>query len=284
MNVETLRTWQFDDVKRSYGEQDAMLYALGLGLGAHVTDPDELRFVTEKNLRTLPTMAAVVAKMEIRKCLVAADVDVVEAFHGEQRSVFDHPLPACGNVLGRGRLVGIWDKGAGRGSLVEFEQEVFDADSGKRVACLRNLTFLRRDGGYGGDETEPPHMDPLPDTEPETVVDYPTLPQTALIYRLSGDHNPLHSDPAVARQAGFPRPIMHGYCTYGMAGWVIIRAYLDGNPDRLASLDCRFSAPVLPGETLRVEMWRVEDGIRYRVRALERDVIAITNGRAGVRG
>jgi acyl dehydratase len=127
-------------------------------------------------------------------------------------------------------------------------------------------------------------MPPLPDGAPDMVVDYPTLPQAALIYRLSGDLNPLHSDPAVARQAGFARPILHGYCTYAIAGWVIIRTFLDCNPDRLAALDGRFSAPVFPGETLRVEMWKAAEGVRFRVRVLERDVIAMTNGVARTRG
>jgi len=284
MDLNTLRGWQFEDVQRTYSERDTMLYALGLGLGSNTTDPDELRFVTEKNLRTLPMMTAVVAKAELRKALVAGHIDVVEAYHGEQRSVFDRPLPPAGVVIGRGRFTGIWDKGPGRGTVIENEQEVFNAESGERIACLRSLTFCRRDGGHGGDATETPRTLPLPATPPDTVVDYPTVPQAALIYRLSGDLNPLHSDPAVARQAGFPRPILHGYCTYGIAGWVIIKTYCDSNPDRLAALDARFSAPVFPGETLRVEMWRAAEGVRYRVRALERDLVAVTNGLARIRG
>lgn len=284
MKLDRLRDWVFEDVDRHYDERDTMLYALGLGLGANFTDPDELRFVTEKNLRTLPMMAAVVAKMEIRKCLVGAEVDVVEAYHGEQRSVFERPLPPSGHAVGRGRITGIWDKGRERGTLVEFEQQVFNQETGERIATLRNMTFLRRDGGQGGDAGDPPRFDALPDAPPDAVVDYPTLPQAALIYRLSGDRNPLHSDPAVARQAGLNAPILHGYCTYGMAGWAIIRTWLDSDSDRLASLDCRFSAPVYPGETLRIEMWRAADAIRYRVRVVERDVVAITNGRATLRG
>jgi len=284
MKLEILRGWKFEDIRRTYGDQETILYALGIGLGREYTDPDELRFVTERDLWALPTMNAVVAKLELRKCLLAAEIDTVEAFHGEQRSLFDRALPGSGTVVGRGRFLGVWDKGPGRGALIETEQEVFDALTGERYCRLRSLTFCRRDGGFGGDSTSPPRLEPVPTSEPDSIFDFPTAPQAALIYRLSGDRNPLHSDPEVARQAGLPRPILHGYCSYGIAGWAIMRSYLDCHPGRLASLDCRFTAPVFPGETLRTEMWRQDDRIAFQVRVLERDVIAISHGAALIRG
>jgi acyl dehydratase len=284
MKVDVLRSWRFKDIHRTYGDPETILYALGIGLGARYTDPDELRFVTERDLCALPTMNAVVAKLEVRQCLQAAEVDTVEAFHGEQRSVFDRVLPGRGSVVGKGRVLNIWDKGPGRGTLIDFEQEVFDAESGERYCLLRSLVFCRRDGGYGGDPGGPAKLPPVPDGPPDTIFDFPTLPQASLIYRQSGDRNPLHSDPEVARQAGFPRPILHGYLSYGVAGWAIMRSYLDCHPGRLAALDCRFAAPAFPGETLRTEMWRSGNEVHYQVRALERDVIAISNGRALLRG
>ncbi len=283
MKPEILRHWQFEDTERRYGAQETILYALGIGLGREYTDPDELRFVTERDLWALPTMNAVVAKLELRKCLLAAEVDVVEAYHGEQRCIFDRSLPGSGAVVGKGSLVGVWDKGKNKGALIETEQEVFDVTSGDRYCRLRTLTFCRRDGGFGGDAGSPPRLLPVPAGEPDTLFDFPTLPQAALIYRLSGDRNPLHWDPEVARQAGLPRPILHGYCSYGIAGWAIMRSYLDCHPGRLATLDCRFTAPVFPGETLRTEMWRDGPRIAFQVRVLERDVIAISHGSALLR-
>src|SRR3954447_22932979 len=138
LDIQRLRAWRFEDIRRRYEAKDTILYALGLGLGARYDDPDELRFVTERDLAALPMMAAVVAKMEIRECLLGVGADTVRAVHGEQRTTFDWALPPSGEVVGRGRVTGIWDKGPGRGTLVEFTQEVFEAGSGVRLACLRN--------------------------------------------------------------------------------------------------------------------------------------------------
>jgi acyl dehydratase len=284
MNLELLRSWKFEDQARTYREVDTMLYALGIGLGSRPTDPDELRFVTENSLCTLPTMGAVIGRLPIRECLTACGIDTSETFHAEQRSEFDRPLPAAGSVVGRGRVRGVWDKGAERGALIEFEHEIFDARTGDRYCHLRALTFARRDGGFdGGDPGPSPALDPVPDQNPEATMDFATLAQAALIYRLSGDLNPLHSDPEVAKHAGFPRPILHGYCTYGIAAWAIMSTYLDPHPNRLAALDCRFSAAVYPGETLRTEMWRSGNTIQFKTRVVERDVIALDRGRALIR-
>jgi acyl dehydratase len=283
VRLDVLKSWKFPERVVTYTDRETILYALGIGLGAHTTDPDELRFVTENKLSALPTLGTVISKLELRECLLGADVDTVEAYHGEQRGLFDRPMPAAGTVIGRGKVLGVWDKGPQRGSLIEAQQELYDAATGERICRLRILTFAKRDGGCGGDATPTPTLAPVPGSPPEAVFDMPTLPQAALIYRLSGDRNPLHSDPEVARQAGFQRPILHGYCTYGIAGWSIMKTYLDCHPNRLASLDCRFSGPVFPGETLRTEMWRQDDRISFRVRVLERDTIAISRGLATVR-
>jgi acyl dehydratase len=158
-----------------------------------------------------------------------------------------------------------------------------DESSGEKFATLTETVFCRGDGGFGGAKREmkPPH--PVPDRAPDAVCDLPTRPETALLYRLSGDPNPLHSDPDVARAAGFERPILHGLATFGIAGHALLRTICDYEPERLIAMAGRFSAPVYPGETIRTQMWRDGDVVSFRARVLERDVVAIDNGRAEVR-
>jgi acyl dehydratase len=141
-------------------------------------------------------------------------------------------------------------------------------------------SFIRGVGGFGkrSEPAKPPH--PIPDRVPDLADDFPTIKQAPLIYRQSGDRNPLHFDPDVARAAGFPRPIMHGLCTYGIAGWQIVKTCADNEPERLKALDVRFAAPALPGETLRTEIWCEGEVISFRTRAVDRDVVVLSNGRA----
>ncbi len=281
MDYERLRRWEFPEFERAYTEHDTMLYALGLGLGGRPTDEFELRFVTESRLETLPTMAAVVGRNA--PWLGQVGVQVTDAVHGEQRMAFHWPLPPRGAVRVRSHLAGVVDKGPGRGLLVHVAQEIVDATSG-RVACTATQTsFIRGAGGVGGPSGPSPAVHPIPARAPDLVDEFATLPQAALIYRLSGDRNPLHSEPAVARAAGFPRPILHGLATYGIVGWRILRALAGGEPRCLAALDVRFSAPVLPGETLRTELWREGQVVSFQTRVAERDVLALTHGRAVLR-
>jgi len=281
MDYEKLRQWVFPEVKRAYTERDTMLYALGLGLGGQPTDAFELRFVTETRLETLPTMAAVVGRNA--PWLAQVGVKVTDAVHGEQRMTFYRPLPPAGTVRVRSRLGGVVDKGPGRGVLIHVEQEIAEAASGV-VACTATQTaFIRGVGGFGGPGGPAPTPHAIPHRPPDLIDEFTTLPQTALLYRLSGDRNPLHAEPDVARAAGFPRPILHGLATYGIVGWRIIRALGSGDPRRLAALDTRFSSPVLPGETLRTELWRDGPIVSFQTRLAERDALVLTNGRALLR-
>jgi acyl dehydratase len=282
MDYEKARAWVFPDVEGVYTDRDTMLYALGLGLGAHPTDARELRFVTEPALVALPTMAAVVARN--RPWLAEVGVHVTDAVHGEQRMAFHRPLPPAGAVVGKSRIGGLVDKGPGRGVLLLVEQEVFDRASGAHLCTSIQTNFIRGAGGFGGPTGPGLEPHPLPARAPDAVSDLATLPQAALLYRLSGDRNPLHSDPEVARAAGFPRPILHGFCTYGMVGWQILARFADFDPARLAELDARFSAAVLPGETLRTEFWCDGPVISFRTRVVERDAVALAHGRARLRG
>lgn len=281
IDYETLRNWKFAEVEQTYSFRDTILYALGLGVGQDPTDLDQLRYVYEDGLRPLPTFAAVLGYPGFWLQNPATGVDWKQVLHGEQGLVIHRPLPVAGRVIGRTRVEEVIDKGAGRGALVISTRDLVDADSGELLASMTNTTFARADGGFGGPKLAAPAPHPMPTTEPERAFDWKTAPNQALIYRLSGDYNPLHADPAVASTAGFRMPILHGMATYGVAGHAILRLFCGNDPARLRRLDVRFSAPVYPGETLRTEAWATGAGTAsFRVRAVERDLVVINNGRA----
>jgi acyl dehydratase len=186
-------------------------------------------------------------------------------------------------VIGRQRIVEVIDKGAGKGALVLSEREISDKATGEPIATVTHTMFCRGDGGFGGPPRPAPAPHPIPTRAPDTVCDLGTRPEAALIYRLSGDLNPLHSDPAVAKQAGYPRPILHGLGSFGVAAHAVLKSFCGYESRRLVAFAARFSAPVFPGETLRTEMWRDGAVVSFRSSVVERDVIAVNNGRAEVR-
>lgn len=282
IDYDRLLAREFPVVEHRYTRKETLLYALGVGLGADPMDSGQLRFVYEKDLRALPTMAAVLASPGFWAREPDTGIDWVRVLHGEQEMDFYKPLPAEGTVRAQTRITGIVDKGAGKGALIYTQREGVDADSGERLFSVVQTTFARGDGGFGGPAAPVRQSHPVPDTAPQACCDLPTLPQAALIYRLSGDDNPLHADPDVAAQAGFRQPILHGLCTLGVAGHALLKTCCDYDPGRLKSIRVRFTAPVYPGETLRTEIWRDGALISFRARALERDVVVLSNGRAEV--
>lgn len=280
---DALLNWHFPDIVQTYAERDTMLYGLGLGLGSDPLDPAQLRFVYEDGLRALPSMAVTLGYPGFWLRDPKTGADWTKLLHGEQGLRMMKPLPASGTVIGRTRVTDVIDKGAGRGALVLTERDLLDQASGALLCRLTSTSFLRGDGGFGGPNrpSAPPH--PIPDRAPDTEVEFRTLPQAALIYRLSGDYNPLHADPAVARSVGFDRPILHGLCTFGVAAYAVLVGAAGGDPDRLTALDVRFTAPVYPGETVVTEIWTGDDGIAsFRCRVRERDLLVLNNGRAEV--
>ena len=282
IDYDRLLAREFPVVEHRYTRKETLLYALGVGLGADPMDTGQLRFVYEKDLRALPTMAAVLASPGFWAREPDTGIDWVRVLHGEQEMDFHKPLPAEGTVRAQTRITGIVDKGASKGALIYTQREGVDADSGERLFSVVQTTFARGDGGFGGPAGPVRESHPVPDTAPQACCDLPTLPQAALIYRLSGDCNPLHADPDVAAQAGFRQPILHGLCTLGVAGHALLKTCCDYDPERLKSIRVRFTAPVYPGETLRTEIWRDGALISFRARALERDVVVLSNGRAEV--
>ena len=280
IEYEKLLNFPIPEVRQTLRWQDTALYALSLGCGQDPLDAGDLRFVTEgPSMRALPTMAVVLGYPGFWLRDPRTGVDAVRLVHGEQSVQLHAALPAEGEVIGRSRVTGIVDRGEGKGALLYSERVIEDAVTGAKLATLEQTTFLRGDGGFGGPSGPVRKPAPEPEGAPDLVIDLPTRPECALLYRLNGDHNPLHSDPAVAARAGFPRPILHGLATFGVVGRALLRGTCGGDPARFGRMECRFSAPVFPGETVRTEMWLQDGEAAFRARVLERDAVVVSNGR-----
>jgi len=290
IDYERLRARKFPEVEQTYTAKDTMLYALGLGYGYDPMDESQLQFVYEKNLKALPTMAVVLGYPGFWVKDPDSGIDWVRIVHGEQSLTVHKPLPAAGTVIGTTRIKAIVDKGQGKGALLFQERTIRDKATGETLATLDHLTFCRADGGFSekegngprGGDAPPPPKPAVPDSAPDATCDLPTLPQAALIYRLCADDNPLHAEPAVAKAAGFPQPILHGLATYGVAGHAILKTFCGYDPVRLKSLSLRFSAPVFPGETIRTEMWKEGNRVRFRARVVQRDIVVLSHGTADI--
>jgi acyl dehydratase len=281
IDYQKLKNWPIPEIEQRYAVRDTILYALGLGCGSDPTDRGDLTFVYEEGLRALPTMAVVLGAPGFWLKDPATGVDWRKVLHGEQGLVLHRPVPPTGVVLGRSRITEILDRGE-RGAFMYSERDLIDQASGALIATTTSTTVLRGEGGFGGPTGPAPEPHRLPERAPDLAVDLATLPQAALIYRLSGDYNPLHADPEVAKAVGFPRPILHGLCSFGVAGRAVLRACCANDPGRLKEFQLRFSAPVFPGETIRTEIWRDGPVVSFRARAVERDIVVLNNGRAVV--
>lgn len=285
INFEAVRNWVFPAICQDYTAKDSILYALALGYGGDPLSESELSFVFEKNLQAVPTLATTLCSPGFWISDPRTGIDATRAVHGEHAIRMHAPLPAAGRLRGETRVTDIIDKGKDKGALLIFERDLFDNDSGRLIASIEQRTLCRGDGGFAlPDAAKNGKALPVqawsPATAASEVVDNRSLPQSALIYRLCGDMNPLHADPQVARSAGFERPILHGLCTFGMAARAIIAACCNNQAASLRSLSVRFAAPVFPGETLRTEIWRDAADLRFRCSVVERGVTVISNGMA----
>jgi acyl dehydratase len=283
LDYDAVKNWQFEPVVQSYTERDSMLYALGLGLGADPLHLGQLHYVYERNLQTIPTMATVLGSPGFWWRDSRTGADWVKLVHGEQSIRVFRPLPTKATVVAQNRVVSITDKGAGKGAIVVIKREITDQGSGELLAEVAHGTFLRGDGGYSSDPAKsdpgPAVLPAPPDRAPQFEVELATFEQQALIYRLSGDYNTLHADPEVARAAGFPRPILHGLCTYGMAAHAVLISATNYDSSRISALAVRFTAPVFPGETIRFQLWeRDSASFHLRARVESRNVVVINNG------
>ena len=288
IDAAKLKHWPFEPIEQRYTERDTMLYALGVGLGHDPMDSDALRYVYEHELQALPTFAVVLGYPGFWAKDPATGIDWVRVLHGEQSLELLAPLPAAGTVTGTSRATALVDKGVAKGALMYSERDITDAASGRLLAVSRSVSFLRGDGGFSerGQPSDPAPTPraATPESAPDHVCELRTRPESALIYRLSGDYNPVHADPAVARSAGFERPILHGLCSFGVTGHALLRTLCGWDASKLKEIGCRFSSPVYPGETLRVEMWQRGASVQFRTKVLERDVVVLSHGSARVSG
>jgi acyl dehydratase len=266
--------------KYSYTDRDVMLYAYGIGLGADPMDERELAFVneayfTEKPLKVVPTFASVAAwgsgpgDMQLNRVMV---VD------GERDITFHKPLPVEAKITADSSVIGVFDKGKDKG-LVIRHQTVLKNEKGEALATLAASRFARGDGGIGGPALAQPDPHQVPTRAPDKTVEITTRPDQALIYRLCGDRNPLHSDPEFAKRGGFPRPILHGMCTYGITCRAVLQTYADYDPSAFKRHAVRFSSPVYPGETVAVDLWKDGNIVSFEAKVKERGVTVIKSGR-----
>ena len=260
----------------SWAAKDTILYALGVGLGWDPLNDQERDFVYEKDLKPVPSQAGVVAWGANAG---ATGINYLMVVDGERKIVFHKPLPTSGSVVASSRILGAWDKGAGKGAVVVTETDLKDAATGDLMLTITGSTFARGDGGFGGPSEGQPEPHPTPSRAPDLSVDIPTREDQAVIYRLSGDFNPLHIDPAIAKMAGFPKPILHGMCTFGITCRAVLQTYAAFDPKRFKSHQARFSAPVFPGETITVDLWRDGDVVSFEARIKDRGVTVIKNGK-----
>ncbi|GAA0576218.1 MaoC/PaaZ C-terminal domain-containing protein [Craurococcus roseus] len=278
IDYEKLLNYPIPEVRQTLRWQDVALYNFSIGLGQDPMDERQLDFLYEPRLKAMPSMPVVLAAPGFWSRNEDTGITWKQILHGEQGVVLHRPLPVEGEVIGRSRVTGLVDRGEGKGALMYSEREVVDAATGEALATLTSTSFLRGDGGFGGPSGPVKRPHPEPERVPDVTFDLATRPEQALIYRLNSDLNPLHIDPAVARDAGFPRPILHGLCTFGTVCHALLRGLCGYDTARFGRMELRFSSPVFPGETIRTEIWREEGGAAFRARVVERDKMVVSNG------
>jgi acyl dehydratase len=262
----------------SWSDDDLILYHLGIGAGNPPTDPGELRYVYEGDLHVLPTYATIpqFSMMMSMAMIDGLEINLAQVLHGEHEIVLHTPIPTSGTVTQTGRVTDVFDKGKGALAVTEIVSVL--VKTGEPVFTNRASIFIRGEGGFGGDPGPVTTREP-PNRVPDQIVESPTLPQQALLYRMaSGDKNPLHVDPGFAAFGGFERPILHGLCTYGMVAKAVVDHALDGAPERVASFAARFSGVVFPGETIVTSIWDEGDHLELTAESKDRGVPVLTGG------
>jgi acyl dehydratase len=282
ITYERLKALQIPVVRESYGPQQAILYALGIGLGQEPTDARQLAYLYERELKVLPMMANVIGHPGFWLRDLPTGVDAMQVVHGQQKLVLHKPLPSKANIVSTTKIIDIVDKGPGRGAIITTEREIRLANDDSLLATLEHVSFCRGDGGFGGPPGNSSPARAVPDRPADQSCSLQSRPETALLYRLSGDFNPLHADPEVAARAGFARPILHGLASFGMAGHAVLRTYCDYAAERLKSIEARFSAVVYPGEQIDFDFWDTEGGVSFRGRVEARGVVVLNNGFAAL--
>jgi acyl dehydratase len=283
LDYQTILNWRFDDVEQTYTEKDSILYALGLGLGNNPTDPEQIKYLYEKQLQSFPTMAVTLGYPGAWLANPKTGIDMVKVLHGEQHLEIHRDLPSHGTVVGQTKVLDILDKGAGKGALIFTQRQLYDKASGDLLNTQKAVVFARSNGGFERPPQTAPAAPPsIPERTADSHQDIQIAPNAALLYRLSGDYNPLHADPKIAAKAGFQSPILHGLATFGIAARAVLDACATHSGSRLTRFNVRFSAPVYPGETLRTEIWRSGEDMIFRCKVVERDQTVLNNGAARI--
>ncbi len=265
------------DVPVSFDEQDVMLYSLGVGLGSNPLDPAELPYVCEHaGLRTLPTFASMIIPDTI---MAESGCDMWSLVHRAQSLEFFRPLPAAATLLANQRVVSVSDRGDRIGAEIEIETELRLARDDTVICTGGSRVIARSDGGFGGAPPPVRSRHRMPNRESDLICMVETRPDQALLFRLSGDRNPLHADPQTARGAGFEQPILHGRCTYGIACHAILKTVCNYDFTLIKGFDARFSSPVYPGDVITTEMWQEGNVVSFRCLVKERDVVVLSDGR-----
>lgn len=275
IDVDVALSAELEVIEFTWTSSDVQLYHLSLGAGAKPLDPRELRYLADDTPQVLPTFGAVAATFHATKPptvrFPGIDIELSKVLHASERVEVPAPLPPSGSARAVTQFTDIWDKGK---AAVLLSKTTVTAPDGVLLWTQRRSIFARGEGGFGGNRG-PSRSDVIPDRAPDLAVAMPVLPQQALLYRLCGDRNPLHSDPEFASAAGFPRPILHGLCTYGMACKTIVDALLDSDATAVAAYGARFAGVAYPGETLTVNMWRDDGRIVASVVAPSRGNVAV---------
>lgn len=279
-NLGDLVGMSFAPVEQPLNPRDSIIYALGVGYGQDTADREQLRFVYEDGLKTVPTMAVVLASPGFWLREPQYGVDWKQVLHGEQAVELFADVPHSGTAVGMTTITDVVDKGAGKGAFLYWENRLVHKETGIHFATLTSTAICRGNGGFGGNPGTRQPIAPFPEREPDKSWEFQTIEQVALLYRLSGDDNPLHADPDVAQAAGFPRPILHGLCAFGIAGHALLRSCCGYDTSRLRGMKVRFSSPVYPGERLRTDIWNEGDQVFFRCVVPGRNVIAIDRGSA----
>lgn len=278
LNHEELLASPVDELKLSYCDTEAMLYAQSIGFGRDPLNQQELPYVFEqgRQLRTVPSMASILVPEMFPPDL---GWDFTQVLHAEQRLRLHRPLPAAADLLVNKRVVDIYDRGPSRGAMILFEADGRLAKDDTAIFSLGMTVIARGDGGFGGVSGSGPAPHRAPRRDPDLSCNSDTRIDQALLFRLNGDRNPLHADPSIATAAGFQVPILHGLCTYGIACHAILCTICDYDYTLIEEFDARFSSPVMPGDSIRTDMWQDGNIVSFRCTAIERDVIVLRNGK-----
>ena len=279
LDPDRLLKRDIEPIAQSYGPTDAALYALGLGLGLDLADEAALDYVVAPD-RVLPTFATVLAQNRDWYGQADTGLDLAGAVHAFQAIHLHAPLPSATTVIGKARVEDVIDKGAARGAMIVSRTTICDALDGALYATMEQGVLFRHDGGFGGLNAHPGARVTIPTRPPDVTFVHLTSHQTALIYRLSGDRNPLHSNPSVARKAGFKRPILHGLASFGIACYAITQSFGTTNPSALRSMSCWFTAPAYPGDTLSTQLWREDSAVKFRCLCAETGTVIMDHGHA----